>query len=864
MRTWWSRFKGWLTGRERLSAELAEEMEAHMALEADDRGEPLAEARRRFGNPARVAEEARAEWGFPSLDTLLQDTRYALRAMRRAPALTAVVVATLALGIGVNTAIFSVLHAVVLKPLPYPAADRLVWLGENRGISVTWVNFQNWLRANHTWEHMAAFQWESHTLTDQGEATRTRGLAVTSQYFQILGLKPLFGRLWTESDDRPGPSRQVVLSHRFWSERLGGDPGITGKTIRLDGELYEVSGVASPLWTPGKEDYYLSLGARMGGTTDRAKHGSIRALGRLKPGVTLAEGRADLDMILKRLAEDDPGPENAHHSYVVYYAETTFGEIRGTLMTLMGAALLVLLIACANVASLLLARNTARSGELAVRTAIGAGRMRLTRQLLTENLVLSACGGLSGVVLAMWCLRLLVTAAPEGIPRLAEVRLDGSALTFACALTLAAGLAAGLAPVLSVGRVDLTSALKDSVRSSGGRRRQAMRSVLVVVEIALTLVLAFGSGLLLRSLAAARNANPGYDPGHVLSLQLSLPDGAYRSDEARAHFYDTLLAELRAVPGVRAVGAAHCPPGAGDCGDWFYSIPGRPAPARNEVPIALFNAATPEYFETLRVPLRAGRTISARDVAGGAKVAVVNERFARRWWPQGGAVGRQIKVGGPYMNGDVIEIAGVVGDLRQYGLDSEPMEEIFLPSAQQPAGSMAVMLRTDGEPGALAATVRARVLQLDRSLPVQQLMTMEQSLRDGLARRRFITWLLGLFAALAMILAAVGIYGLLNYWVSVREAEIAIRLALGATPAGIASWMGGHALRLAALGVTLGALGGWLAAEVLRDMVFSVPARNGATLGWAGLAVAVVAAAATALPAWRASRVDAARRLHCA
>ncbi|WP_321476087.1 ABC transporter permease [uncultured Paludibaculum sp.] len=875
MREWWFRLTQWITGRERVSDDLAEEIQTHLEMDAEDRaarglpqGEALDAARRHFGNPTRVAEEARASWGFPSLESLIQDVRYALRAMRRTPALTVVIVLTLALGIGVNTAIFSVLNTVVLKPLPYPGSERLVWWGESTGkatgISVTWVNYRNWLQGNHTMEEMAAYHSLHLTLTGGRQALMTRGLAVTSRYFPILGMKPVLGRFWTDAEDRPGANRAVVLNHRFWAEELGGDPAIAGKSIRLDGELYEVTGVAAPIWAPTPVDYYLSLGARSGSTTDRSKHGSIRALGRLKPGVTLDEARTDLDTIMRHLAEADPGPENAHRSFGRFYAEEATGEVRGMLLVLMGAALLVLLIACANVASLLLARNTARSGELAIRTAIGAGRPRLIRQLLTENLVLAACGGLSGILLAGWALRTLILAAPRGIPRLAEIALDLPVLLFACALTLGTGLLAGLAPVFTAGRVDLTTALKDSARSSGGRRRQRVRSALVVSEIALTLVLAFASGLLLRSLAAAQNSDPGYEPRNVLALELLLPQGKYADRQARENFYNTLMENLRTVPGIAQVSAIRCPPGHGDCPDWFYSIPGQPVPTRNEVPIALFNSVTPTYFETMRVPVRQGRVFSGVDVHTGPKVAIVNETFARQWWPTGSAVGHQIKVGGPYIDGPLLEIAGVVGDVRQDGLDSQTRPEIYVPFSQQTDEAMAVMIRTAGDPSLPASAIRTRVGQLDRDLPVQRLTVMEQNLRNGLERRRFITLLLGLFAGLALALAAVGIYGLLNYWVSVREAEIAIRLALGATPASILSWTSGHALRLALTGVVLGGAGSWLAATVLTDFVFGIPARNPGTLALAGLAVAAIAVASAAIPAWRASRVDAARRLHCA
>jgi len=791
--------------------------------------------------------------------------------MRRSPAFSLVVILTLALGIGLNTAIFSVVHAVLLKPLPYPDSERLVWFGESTGrasgISVTWGNFTHWRDSNHTFESMAAFQFTDLTLTGRNEPLQTRGLVVTAPYFALLGMRPLLGRLLDEADDRAGAPRVMVLNHRFWSSQLGGDPGIVGKSLTFNGNPYLVAGVAAPLWEPWPVDYYVSLGRLTGNNLNRTRHGSIRMLGRLKTGVTLAAAQGDLDAVMRHLAEVDPGPENQHRSFGRFFAEYVTGDVRGTLLILMGAAGLILLIACANVASLLLARNASRAGELAVRKAIGAGRLRLVRQLLTENIVVAAAGGLAGIVLAYWALRTLVALAPRDIPRLAQTTLDLPVLLFACAITLASGLIAGLAPVITSGKLDLMTVLKEGSRlTGGGKHRQSMRNILVVAEVALTFMLAFGSGLLVRSLLAAQSSGPGFEPRQALSFRLQLPSAAYRSPEAIANFYAGLLADLRAIPGVAAASAVHCPPGAGDCGDWFYSIPGRPVPAQNEVPIALFNTADAGYFQTLRIPLRQGREFNDTDRANGPpnepKVAIVNETFARTWWPRESAIGRQIKVGGPYQEGGLLEVVGVAGDAKQMGLDAPPMPEIFQPFAQQGGNNMAMVVRAAGNAETLMPSVRSLVLAHDRNLPLREFATFEQAFGAGLARRRFSTLLLTMFAGLAMLLAAIGIYGLLSYWVSVRESEIALRLALGARPSTILRWTSFHALRLAAIGIALGVAGGWAAARGLDELVFGIPPRNPATMIAAALAVGVIAVAAAAIPSWRAARVDAARRLH--
>jgi putative ABC transport system permease protein len=876
---WWSEFPSKLRvalrGRRSIAEDLAEELASHLDLErraALDRGlspdQADAIARRRVGNPTYIAERVRDTWSFPSLESFLSDVRHGFRAMRRSPGFSLVVIGTLALGIGVNTAIFSVVHEVLLKPLPYPGAERLVKFGESagkaQGISVSWGNFQNWREANHTFEAMAAYQFTERTLTGRGDPTVTLGLTVTAPYFSLLGMRPLMGRLFNSDDDRPGAAPVIVLSHRFWSRQLGGDPNIVGATLIFNGAPVEVAGVAAPLWEPWKVDYYLPLGRAAGAAVNRAQHGSIRALGRLKPGITLAAAHTDLDAIMRRLAEIDPGSENDHRSYGRFWAEDSAQPVRGTLWILMGAAALILLIASANVASLLLARNSSRSGELALRKAIGAGQLRLVRQLLTETTVIALIGGLAGVALAQAGLRLLIAFAPPDIPRLTQIALDLPVLLFASAITLAAGLAAGLAPVIFTGKLDLTGALKEGWRlSGGGRNRQAFRNLLVIGEVALTFVLTFGSGLLLRSLLAAQNASPGFQAQQLLSFELQLPSRAYRTPEAVAAFYTRVLDGLRAIPGVTAAGTVYGPPGGGDRGDWFYSISGRPAPPRSDVPVALFNIADAGYFPMMGIPLN-GRDFNATDRAGGPKVAIVNQTFARLWWPGESPLGHRIKVGGPYREGPELEIVGVAGDVKQDGLDSQPLPELYQPFAQKPGERMAIMVRSAGDPALLMAAIRARVLTLDRNLPVQHLETMERSLGASLARRRFSTLLLTAFALLAMLLAAIGIYGLFSYWVAMRENEIAVRLALGARPSIILRWVGLRALRLAAAGIALGLIGAWVAARGLEDVVFGIAPRNPVTMLAAALAVAAIAIAATALPAWRAARIDAARRLHSA
>jgi putative ABC transport system permease protein len=879
IREWWSKLCRILLGRRGpaadLSAEIAAEIDGHLEFEIQEniaRGMPPDEARaaahRHVGNLTQIQERAREAWSFPSLETIAQDLRYGLRGIRRSPGFSLVVVLTLALGIGANTAIFSVVNAVLLRPLPYPAAERLVKLGESdpkaEGISVTWVNYRHWRNENHSFEDMAGFETAHLTLTGRGDALFTRAGVVTYGFFGLVEAQPLLGRIFSAADDQPGAAPTAVVDYQFWIDKLGADPAAVGATLALDGKPYEVIGVLPPglHFFSASIDYYLPLHQFKGEVTGRGRHGSMRLLARLKPGVTLAAAIADLDLIMRHLAETDPGPEAQHRASGVFLAEATTGDIQPTLLILLAAVGLVLIIACANVASLVLARAIARAREIAIRAAIGAGRTRLIRQLLTENLLLAALGGVAGGLLAQWGSQALIAAGPRDIPRLAETTFDWRVLLFAAAITILTGLITGIAPVLKAGKLDLVSALKDSSRSATGRGGQRSRSALVVAEIALTLVLAFAAGLLLRNLIVAQTADPGFAPEHVLALELVLPSMPYKSPQAIGAFYDRLGQDLHGLPGVMAVGAVYAPPTVGDLGDWFYSIADQPAPQPAEVPIALFNTADRDYFSTLRIPLREGRAFNDADRPAAPRVAIVNEKFARKWWPKETAVGHRIKFGGPYREGPTYEIVGVCGSVSQMGLGTEPYPEVYRPFSQSPSAAMVVMIRTAGDPSSLAPAVRRRVAAIDRNLPIESLRPFERTAAASLAERRFSTLLLALFAGLAMTLAAVGIYGLLNYWVRVREDEIAIRLALGAPRAAILRWAGWQALRLSLIGAAIGLFGSWAVSRWLEDLVFGIPANNFTMLAAASLAVIAIAMIAAAIPVWRAMQVDAVDRLH--
>jgi predicted permease len=877
MREWWSKICRALHLRRGLDGDLSDEMQAHLDLMTSENiargmppGEAQAAARRAFGNVTRTQEQTREAWQFPRLETILQDIRHGLRGIRRAPSFSAVVILTLALGIGANTAIFSVVYSVLLRPLPYPHGERLVWLGEStakaQGISVTWINFEHWRHDSDSFLNMAAFTGEDLTLTGRGDAVLTHERLVTSSFFELTGAKPALGRLFADSDDTPGAAPTVMATADCWLAKLGGDPNVIGESVVLDGTSYQIIGVLPPGLQPlgGPVDFYLPLGRAAGTSHKRSDHGSMRGWGLLKPGVTLTEARSNLDGIMQRLALSDPGPEDDHRAYAAYVTEAMAGDVRTTLLVLMGAVGLVLIIACANVASLLLVRSTARAREIAIRVAIGAGRARLVRQLLTETIVIATIGGALGLLLAGWCLRTLILIGPRDIPRLTEATLDIPVLLFAAAISVAVGILAGLAPVWNAGKVDLTTALKEGSPAAGaGRRGQSFRSVLVIAEIAITLVLAFASGLLVRSLIAAQHADVGFNPENLLAIELQLPESRYKSADSVREYYRQLSENLRAAPGIQDVGLVNCPPGGGDCGDYWYSVLEKPAPAREDVPLSLFNIADASYFRAARMRLLAGRNFNESDRAGGSLVTIINERLARQEWSDPPlALGQHLKVGGPYMDGPTLEIVAVVANVSQMGLDAEQAPTFYYAFSQKPDSAMVVTLRTKGDPAQWMNAARRQVSGLDRNVPIQSLRTAEDWLGATLQRRRFATLLLGLFGGLAMLLAAVGIYGVLNYWVSARQREIAIRLAVGAQRSSILRWAGLHATRLAVIGIGLGAIGAWSAARWLESLVFGVSAHNPLMMLAAAVAVMAIAALAASVPLWRATRTDAVQNLH--
>src|ERR1700733_14055637 len=870
MRQWWSKLAR-AFGRRDLVNELQQEMEAHLQFlieENLERGMPPEEARaaarRHFGSATTVRERGYQSWQFPTLESFLQDLRFAARGIWRARVFSFIVILTLAVGIGANTAIFSAVYAVLLKPLPFPSGERLVWLGESSakasGISVTWINFEHWRMENRSFESMAAFQKADLTLTGRGQAVLTHGGVITNEFFRLTGSRPILGRLLTASDDEPQSVATVVVTRAFWTETLSADPQIIGKTITLNGTAYIVIGVLGrdPSFFLPPVEYYLPLRPSATQTSKRDAHEWMRVLGLLKPGVTLSQARSDLDTIMQRLAQADPGPESDHRAFAEFLTEHRTGDLRQVFVLLMASVCLVLILACANIGGLLLIRMTTRAREMAIRTALGAARTRLARQLVTETALITLIGGAFGVVLAGFGLRAIEVFGPRDTPRLSEVRLNLPVLLFAAALTLAVALVCSLVPLVSSEKVNLTIVLKQRRAGSGTSRiGHALRGGLVIAEIAVAVVLLFTSGILLRSLWAAEALHPGFESKQLLALELQLPPLPYKSEGAILDFYGRLEAALRAQPGVESVGAVNCPPAAGDCRDRWYSVVEKPTPSPQDVPVTLINMADAAYFGTMRIPLVAGRAFSDADSAGGPTVAVINEEIASASWKDpGSALGQHIKVGGPHMEGPVVEIVGVAANVPQIGLDSPPLAEIYLSANQRVDAAMVVMIRTKGNPESMIATVRQTLASIDGNVPIQSLRTADTWLGATLVQRRFTTLLLVLFAGIAVILASIGCYGVFNYWVGCRRQEIAIRMAMGAGTIAILRRTGRQVAGLGVIGLVVGLAGSWGASRWLNSLVFGVSTHDPVVICSAALAAFLIVLLSAAVPLWRATQID--------
>ena len=789
------------------------------------------------------------------METIIKDIRYGIRGLIKRPGFTTVAVLTLALGIGANSAIFSVLNAVLLRPLPYADADRIVRIEETEGkggMGVSPPNLLDFQQQNQTFESIAGYARGSFILTGAGEPLRVQSCEISADLFSVLGVKPLIGRSFLAADERPGQDRVALISHGLWQSRFGGNHALLNQQITLDGLSYTVAGVMPKgfefpiqserveIWTPLEqpEDLAQLRGAHY-----------LDVVGRIKTGVSLAQARADLDAIASRIAQQYP-KEVSGKTTVVPLKQDLVGQSQPYLLMLAGAALLVLLIAVANVASLTLARAAERQKEIALRTALGASKSRIVRQLLTESLILSFVGGLAGVTLAGWSTGLLAAIAPGDLPRFQSIYVDGRVLLFALGLSVISGILLGLIPAWRSANADLQVRLKEGETRSASAPRQALRKALVVSEVTLALVLLCGAGLLIRTLWKLNSVNPGFDPDNVLVGELVLPTTKYRDAGRQTIFFQQLIERIKASPGIESVGGTSSLPLSGTNMVFFASVEGR---ANSTLP-ASFRSVSPDYFRTMRIPLLKGRWFEDRDTAQSQPVVVINETMARQISPNyEEALGKRIKHG---FRNQVAEVVGVIGDVKYAGLDQQTRPEMYAPFAQRAWPFMRIVARSNSDPALVAAAIREAVRAIDPDQPVDKMMTMSSVVSASFVGRSFYMQLLGTFAALAFILASVGIYGVVSYSVAQRTREIGIRVALGARRSDVLGLVLKEALRLTALGVGLGLIGAFAATRVLRSLLFEVKPTDPATFICLSLLLTLVALLASYIPARRATKVD--------
>jgi predicted permease len=807
------------------------------------------------------------------MGTLIQDLRYGARMLLKNPGLTLVIVLSLAIGIGANTAIFSVTSALLLKPLPFPHSDRLaiLWLrSPGIGIPQDWPSpgqYNDIKTQNHSFEETAIAIGENYTITGLTQALKVGGIEASASLLNMLGAKPLMGRVFLPDEDRAGKPDSLVLSYGLWKQAFGGDPNILGRSITVNGRPRMVVGVLGPdfmlnhevIPTVGgidKADIFLPIAMD---AKDEVNYNSenFNVLARLKPGVTMRQAQADIDIIAARLRVEKHRDPTFTIS-VVPLMEQVVGSTRSSILVLLGAVALVLLIACVNVANLLLSRATGRQKEIAVRTALGAGRARLMTQLLTESMLLGVLGGAAGLLISAWSLYLVRAIHPGNIPRLEEIGMDFRVLSFTFAISILTGIAFGLAPAFRASRVDLNTALKAGGKSShtgGGLsvKRDKLRGALVIAELAVSLTLLVGAGLLIRSFVRLINVPPGFNTDHVISMNVSAAGLKYRDSALRIEFYRSLAERLKNLPGVAEQGAVSSLPLTPSVGWGGMTVEGYVPPANQPELQVDQRVATPDYFRTMQIPLISGRSFEPSDVKTSQAVVIVDQKMADRFWPRGDAVGKRVRTGdqSPWLT-----IAGVVGVVKEYGLDTDTRMVVYYPHAQAPDGTMFLVARTTTDPASMANAIIGQVHALDPDVPVFDIATMQQRFHDSLARQRFATIMLAAFAGFALILAAVGVYGVMSFLVTQGTPDIAIRVALGAQRGNILSLVFRQGLGLALLGIGAGLVGSLILTRLMASLLFNVSATDPVTFVGVSVLLILVAVAACYFPARRAMRVD--------
>jgi putative ABC transport system permease protein len=855
--------------RKRKQDDFSAEIHAHLQMEVErlrEQGlsahEARAAAHRTFGNVMRAEERFYESSHWLWWDDFWQDVRYSGRMLRKSPGFTAVAVLALALGIGANTAMFSVIEAVLLRPLSYSNADQLVRVSstwERGGITTSYTSsppdFFDWRDQSRSFSSMFAFYTSEKALTGQGEAKRVRIVDATAGMFSTLQAHPILGREFVAEENRKGAERVVVLSYGFWQTEFGGLPEAVGKTIELDSETYKIIGVMPREFRfpiQGR-DAYLPIGFDDKVMTQRGAH-YLAVLGRLKTGISLEQANDDLAGIMAQLRKLYPDKDEKWGVRAERWSRALVGDIRPALLVLLGAVGLVALIACANVSNLLLARATTRQRELAMRRALGAGRLRLVRQILAEGLLLALFAGAASLLLAHWALLAIVRFGPNDIPRLSSVGLKTTVLIFTLGVSIASAILFALIPALKSSGMDIAGLLKVSAWSS--REAGRARSALLVGEVALSMMLLAGAGLLVRSFVGLRALSPGFDPNGALTLDISVPDAHYKNSLALQSYWVEALRKVRGMPGVTSVAAVTPLPLSGDDFSSSFSVEGRNVPEKDQ-PSGEIRFVSPDYFRSMAIPVKRGREFTDADRLGGARVVLISETATRMFFPAGDAMGQRVRFGarGGYERNEG-EIVGIVGDVRHFGVDAPAPPTFYVPLEQAGMDGATFVIRAQASPGAIGQGARKLIQEIDRDALVGEPVLFETLLSGSLGQRRFYMMLLSAFAALALVLAAVGLYGVISYSVAQRTQEIGIRVAMGAGRWQVLSLIMRNGLRLAVMGLVAGQVMALMLNRALRGLLIGVTTTDPATLFVTAAVLLGVAAVACYVPAWRAARVD--------
>jgi predicted permease len=873
-------------GRKLRQQQLEQELQTHLQIAASDRmerGESEERAqqavRREFGNVGLVREVARDQWGWRWSEELLQDLRYGARMLRKNSGFTLVAVLTLALGIGANTAIFSVVNGVLLNPLPYPHPEQLVTLHQNKANfefgSISYPNFRDWQKDNHTFSSMAISRRFDFSLTGLGDAEQLRGRFISSDFFSTVGVNPVLGRDFAPGEDAIGAAPIALVSAGFWKRKFGSSPSVLGKSLTLDGRNYTIVGVVPAnfdlfLKSSAVAEIYVPIGLWNNPLLPKRGAGlGVHGIGRLKPGVSIEQARADLGEVSRNLAAAFPDDDKAVGASLLPLRQDMLGDVQPVLLVLLAAVAFVLLIACVNVASLLLARSTGRTREFAIRRALGAGQGRILRQLLTESILLALAGGMLGVMLAAWGTQAALKHLPADLPRAAAIGLDARVLIFTAGVSLLAGVLFGLAPALQTRKPELQKTLREGGRGASNARHRA-QSVFVVAEMAMALVLLIGAGLMVRTMAYLWSANPGFNAQNLLTFSMSLPPSMMGAspDAVRAAVRD-LDAKIASTSGVQAMSETWgaMPLGADD--ENVFWLDGQPKPAsQNEMSWALDYIVEPGYLQTMGIPLQRGRFFTPQDNEHAPRVAVIDDVFARKFFGNQDPLGRGVMLNDSLKNaGTRAEIVGVVGHVNQWGLDSDDTEQVraqlYIPCMQMPdeffslvPGGISVVVRAANTTAGLLDGIRSSSRQMSSDQVIYAAQTMDEIISDSLAARRFSMILLGIFAALALLLSTVGIYGVISYLVGQRTQEIGIRVALGARRWDVLRLVLSHSVKMAVLGVLIGVAASLALTQLMGKMLYGVSATDPLTFVAVAAVLTFVALSASYIPARRAMRVD--------